>query len=211
MRLDKKSLILYAITDRAWLGEISLEEQVEEALKGGATFVQIREKELSYNEFLNIAKKVKKLTDKYNVPLVINDNVEVAIESNADGIHIGQEDMDAGEARKLIGTDKILGVSAYTVKDAKIAEENGADYIGAGAVFKTSSKDEADVISIDLVKEICNSVSIPVVAIGGINETNILSLKGSGIAGVCVISAIFSKENIYDAAKNLYRLAKEII
>lgn len=211
MKLDKKSMLLYVITDRAWIGESSLEEQVEETLKGGATFIQIREKELPFNEFLNSAKKIKKLTDKYNIPLIINDNVEVAIQSNADGIHIGQGDMDAGDARKLIGKDKILGVSANTVKDAKLAEENGVDYIGVGAVFKTDTKDDANVISIDTVREICNSVSIPVVAIGGINENTILNLKDSGIHGVCVISAVFSKENIYEATKNLYQLAKDII
>ena len=211
MRLDKKSMILYAITDRSWTMESSLEEQVEETLKGGATFLQLREKSLSFDEFLGQAKVIKKLTDKYGIPFVINDNVEIAIESNADGVHIGQGDMSAREVRKLIGTDKILGVSANTVETAILAEENGADYIGVGAVFKTNTKGDANLISMEVVKDICNAVSIPVVAIGGINEKTALKLKGSGVDGICVISAIFAKKNIYEATKDLYNLAKEII
>lgn len=211
MKLDKKSMLLYAITDRSWIGESSLEKQVEETLKGGTTFIQLREKNLSFNEFLNQAKKIKKITDKYNIPFVINDNVEVAIECDADGVHIGQGDMNAKKVKNIIGENKILGVSADTVEDAKLAEENGANYIGVGAVFKTNTKEDASVISIDSIKEICNSVSIPVVAIGGINEETVLSLKGSGVDGVCCISAIFAKENIYEATKGLYDLVKEII
>lgn len=211
MKLDKNSMILYVITDRSWIGDSCLEEQVEETLKAGASFIQIREKQLSFDEFLNQAKKIKRVTDKYDVPFVINDNVEVAIESDADGVHIGQGDRDAKEVRSLIGDDKILGITANTVEAAKLAEENGADYIGVGAVFKTNTKDDANVISMDTVEDICNSVSIPVVAIGGINEKTILKLKGSGVDGICCISAIFGKEDIYEATKNLYKLAKEII
>lgn len=211
MKLDKKSMLLYVITDRSWIGERSLEEQVEETLKGGATFIQLREKNLVFEEFLNQAKKIKLLTDKYNIPFVINDNVEIAIKSDADGIHIGQEDMNARDVRVLIGKDKILGVSANTVEAAKLAEKHGADYIGVGAVFNTSTKEDAKVVCMDILKDICNSVTIPVVAIGGINETTIMNLKGSGIHGICAISAVFAKQDVYEATKNLYRLAKEII
>lgn len=204
-------MVLYAITDRAWLGEKSLEEQVEEALKGGASFLQLREKNLSLKEFLDQAKKIKKITDKYDIPFVINDNLEVALQVDADGIHIGQGDMNARKARKLIGQDKILGVSADTVESAKLAEENGADYLGVGAVFKTHTKEDVNLISMDTIKEICRSVSIPVVAIGGIDERTILQLKASGVDGVCCISAIFAKEDIYRSTKNLYKLAKKIV
>ena len=211
MKLDKNDMLLYVITDRTWLGERSLEEEVEETLKGGATFLQLREKELSFDKFLIQAKKIKEITDKYNIPFVINDNVEVAIESDADGVHIGQGDMNAKRVRELIGKDKILGVSANTVESAKLAEENGADYIGVGAVFKTNTKEDANTISMEIIKDICDSVSIPVVAIGGINENTVLDLKSSGIDGICCISAIFAKDDIYEATKNLLNLAKEII
>lgn len=211
MNLDKNTLLLYAVTDRSWVGEKSFEEQIEQALKGGVTFLQLREKDLSLSEFLSLAKKVKKVTDKYNIPFVINDNVKVAIKSDADGVHIGQGDMNAKEVRALIGDNKILGVSANTVADAKLAEEHGADYIGVGAVFKTSTKEDANVISMDTIKDICKSVSIPVVAIGGINESTVLNLKDSGIDGICCISAIFARKDIFEATKNLYNLAKEII
>lgn len=211
MNLDKNTLLLYVVTDRSWVGEKSFEEQIEEALKGGATFLQLREKDLSLSEFLDQAQKVKEITDKYNIPFVINDNVEVAIKSNADGVHIGQGDMNAKEVRALIGGNKILGVSANTVETAKLAEENGADYIGVGAVFKTSTKEDANIISMDTIKDICNAVSIPVVAIGGINEVTVLDLKNSGIDGICCISAIFAEQNIFEATKSLYNLANEII
>lgn len=211
MKVDKKSLLLYAITDRTWLGENSLEEQVEEAIRGGATFLQLREKNLSTDEFLKQAKSIKKITDKYKVPFVINDKVEVAIKSGAHGVHIGQGDMDAKEVREMIGNEKILGVSAKTVETAVLAEQNGADYIGVGAVVKTDTKKDADPVSMETIKEICKAVSIPVVAIGGINESTALSLKGSGVDGICCISAIFAQENIYEATKNLYGLAKQIV
>ncbi len=211
MKIDKKSMLLYVITDRSWIGENSFEEDVEEAIKGGATFLQLREKNISDAEYLNHAKGIKKITDKYNIPFVINDNVEVAIKSNADGVHIGQGDMDAKEVRALIGINKILGVTANTVERAILAEENGADYIGVGAVFKTNTKTDANIISRETIKDICKSVSIPVVAIGGINETNILELKNSGIDGVCCISAVFAKSDIYGATKNLYNLAEKLI
>lgn len=211
MKIDKKSMLLYVVTDRTWLGENSLVDQVEDTLKAGATFIQLREKDLPFEDFLKEAKEIKVITDRYKLPFVINDNVEVAIKCNADGVHVGQEDMNARNVRNLIGEDKILGVSASTVKEAKAAEENGADYIGVGAIVSTSTKEEAKVVSMDTLKDICHAVSIPVVAIGGINEENVLKLKGSGVDGICVISAIFSKENIYDATKNLYNLASQMV
>ena len=211
MKLDKKSMRLYVITDRSWIEESSLEEQVEEALKGGATFIQLREKHLSDDEFLEQAKKIKHITGKYKIPFVINDNVRIAIKSDADGIHIGQDDMNASKVRELIGNDKIIGVSANTVETALLAQEQGADYIGVGAAFKTSTKKDANIISLETIKDICNSVDIPVVAIGGIDEENALNLKNSGIDGICCISAIFSKENIYEATKNLDVLSRQIV
>lgn len=211
MKIDKKSMLLYAITDRSWLGENSLEEQVEDAIKGGATFIQLREKDLPFDKFLKQAKKIKIITDKYKVPFVINDNIKVAIESDADGIHIGQKDMNAKELKALIGDNKILGVSANTVEEAKLAEKNGADYIGVGAVFPTATKEDADMVSLNNLKDICHSVSIPVVAIGGIKSENIIELKSTDIDGICLISAIFAEENIYNATRELYKLAKEIV
>ncbi|NBI07148.1 thiamine phosphate synthase [Senegalia massiliensis] len=211
MKIDKKSMLLYVVTDRTWLGENSLIEQVEDTLKAGATFIQLREKDFPFEDFLKEAKEIKNITDRYKVPFVINDNVDIAMKCGADGVHVGQGDMNAKNARNIIGEDKILGVSASTVEQAKIAEENGADYIGVGSAFKTNTKSDVNVISMDTLKDICNSVSIPVVAIGGINEENIFNLKNTDIDGICVISAIFSKENIYDATKKLYDLASKMV
>lgn len=211
MKIDKSSMLLYVITDRSWLVENSLAGQVEDTIKGGASFIQLREKELSFDEFLDQAKEIKNITDKYNIPFVINDNVSIAIKSNADGVHIGQGDMDAKDVRRLIGADKILGVSTNTVEQAKKAERDGADYIGVGAVFATSTKGDADGVSMDILRDISNAVSIPVVAIGGIKKDNILHLKYLGIDGICVISAVFAEDNIYNATSELYNLAKEIV
>lgn len=211
MKIDKETLLLYAVTDRSWIGEKKFEEQIEETLKGGVTFLQLREKELGFDDFLNQAIKIKILTDRYRIPFVINDNIEVAIKSDADGVHIGQEDTDAKKVRSLIGENKILGVSANTIETAKKAEKDGADYIGVGAVFKTKTKRDATTVSIKTVKDICDSVSIPVVAIGGIDESTILNLKNSGIDGVCCISALFAKKDNYTATKNLYCLAKQVV
>lgn len=211
MKYDKKDLILYAVTDRTWLGNMTLYEQVEEALKGGATFVQLREKELDDVAFLKEAFEIKDLCRQYNVPFVINDNVEIAVKVNADGIHIGQKDMEAGYVRSVIGEDKILGVSAQTVEQALLAEKMGADYLGVGAVFSTGSKADADDVSIDALKAICEAVSIPVVAIGGIGASNILQLTGSGVCGVAVISAIFAADNIGKATAELKELTKQVI
>ena len=194
----EKELLLYAITDRSWLGDQTLYEQVELALKGGATFLQLREKNLCDSEFLLEAKAIQEL-----VPFIINDNVKVALETDADGIHVGQHDMEAGNVRKLLGEDKILGVSAQTVEQAVRAEQRGADYLGVGAVFPTGSKDDADDVSFETLRAICDAVSIPVVAIGGITKDNIKELKGSGICGAAVISAIFAQKDIRGATEEL--------
>lgn len=209
MKFDKKSLLLYAITDQSWLNGQTLYDQVEQALQGGATFLQLREKHLDYDSFLRLAKDIKPLTDRFGVPFVINDNVDVALACDADGVHVGQTDMYSQNVRQKIGPNKILGVSAQTIEQALEAEKNGADYLGVGAMFATATKEEATVVTYERLKEICRAVSIPVVAIGGINETNTLQLKGSGIAGISVISAIFARPNIIQATKNLYDLAKQ--
>ena len=211
MKCDKKALLLYAVTDRSWLGEQTLYEQVEEALKGGATFVQLREKELDDDTFLAEAIEIQKLCKRYNVPFVINDNVEIARKMNADGVHVGQSDMEAGNVRALLGEDKILGVSAQTVEQAILAEARGADYLGVGAVFRTGSKDDADDVSHETLKAICEAVSIPVVAIGGIGKHNVLELSGSGICGIAVISAIFAAEDIRGATAELKKLTKQAV
>lgn len=211
MKVDNQSLLLYLVTDNRWLGDNSLESQVEESLKNGVTFVQLREKNIEYDRFLELARNIKQLTKQYKVPFVINDNIEVAINSGADGLHIGQEDMEVSEARGILGENKILGVSAQTVEQALKAEQDGADYIGVGAMFTTGTKNDADYVSLELLKKICNSVSIPVVAIGGINENNILQLKGSGIDGVAVVSAILAKNDIGEATKILKKLCKEMV
>jgi thiamine-phosphate pyrophosphorylase len=211
MKLDKKDLLLYAVTDRSWLGGETLESAVEKALKGGATFVQLREKELEAGKLLEEAKVIKKLCKKYHVPFVVNDNVDIAIAVDADGVHIGQKDMEAGNVRELIGRDKILGVSAQTVEQAVLAEKRGADYLGVGAVFHTGTKADADYVSYDTLKEICEAVSIPVVAIGGISKDNIMELSGSGICGIAVISAIFAQPDIVRSTAQLKELTKKMV
>lgn len=211
MKCDKKDLLLYAVTDRSWLGEQTLYEQVEEALKGGATFVQLREKELDDDTFLAEAIEIQELCKRYKVPFVINDNVEIARKINADGVHVGQSDMEVGDVRALLGENKILGVSAQTVEQAILAEQRGADYLGVGAVFHTGSKADADDVSYETLKAICEAVSIPVVAIGGIGKHNVLELSGSGICGVAVISAIFAAEDITSATAELKTLTEKAV
>ncbi len=207
MKLDKASLLLYAVTDRTWLGSGSIAGQVELAVRSGVTFVQLREKRLPFELFLEQAAEIKKVTDRYGVPFVINDNVEVALACGADGVHVGQSDMEAGDVRRLIGSGKILGVSAQTVEQAVFAERNGADYLGVGAVFSTATKQDADMVTYDTLKDICAAVSIPVVAIGGIGRENVLSLAGSGVDGIAVVSAIFAQPDIAAAAQELRKLA----
>ena len=211
MKCDKKSLLLYAVTDRTWLGGETLYEQVEKAIKGGVTFVQLREKDLDKESFLNEAQEIQKLCRTYNIPFVINDNVEIARTINADGVHVGQRDMKAGNVRAILGEDKILGVSAQTVEQALLAEKEGADYLGVGAVFPTGSKEDAEDVSFDTLKDICSAVNIPVVAIGGIGAGNVSKLENSGISGIAVISAIFAADDIESATENLKELTKKVV
>lgn len=211
MKCDKKDLLLYAVTDRAWLGEQTLYEQVEEALQGGATFIQLREKELDDESFLKEAVEIKELCRRYHVPFVINDNVGIAREMDADGVHVGQSDMEAGDVRAILGESKILGVSAQTVEQAILAEQRGADYLGVGAVFHTGSKSDADDVSHETLKNICDAVSIPVIAIGGIGKHNVMELKGSGICGIAVISAIFAEKDIRTATAKLKELTEQVV
>ncbi len=215
MKLDSRALCdalrLYAVTDRHWLNGRTLAECVEQAIDGGATFVQLREKDLGQEEFLNEARALKKLCASRGVPFVVNDNVMIAKEAHADGVHVGQSDMACLEARRLLGPDSIIGVSAQTVEQAVLAEKQGADYLGVGAVFATGSKADADSVPIETLKEICAAVKIPVVAIGGINAGNVHQLKGSGIAGVSVISAIFANDDITGAAAVLLERVKETL
>ena len=208
---DKKDLLLYAVTDRSWLGDETLYQQVEKTLKGGATFIQLREKHLDDAAFLEEAVELKELCRRYHVPFVINDNVEIALKMDADGVHVGQSDMEAGNVREKLGPDKIIGVSAQTVEQAVLAEQRGADYLGVGAVFPTGSKDDADDVSHETLKAICEAVSIPVIAIGGISRNNIMELSGSGICGIAVISAIFAQPDIEAATKELRTLTEEMV
>ena len=210
MKFTKKSLRLYAVTDCSWLHGETLYEQVEKALKGGVTLVQLREKELSEADFEQEAKELLELCHKYNVNLIINDNVELAAKVGADGVHIGQSDMGVEKARAILGKEKIIGVTAKTVEQAKAAEAAGADYLGSGAVFGTSTKKDAKPMDHALLQEICESVKIPVVAIGGIDGGNILLLKGRKMAGVAGVSGLFACEDIKKAAEDLREKADRI-
>ena len=211
MKLENKTMLVYAVTDRTWLNGSTLKQQVEQAIKGGATLIQLREKELSYTAFLEQAIQLKKVTDKYHIPLIINDNVDVAKAVNAEGVHVGQKDMEAGAVRQKLGENKIIGVSVQTVEQALLAQKQGADYLGVGAVFSTSTILDASEVSFETLQKICDAVSIPVVAIGGINAQNIMQLKNSGINGVAVVSAIFAQKDIIQATKELTNLAKQIV
>lgn len=211
MNCDRNDLVLYAVTDRSWLGDSSPYDQVESAIEGGATFIQLREKNLDEADFLSEAKEIQKLCREYKVPFVINDNVEIAAQIDADGVHVGQSDMEAGDVRKRLGPDKIIGVSAQTVEQALKAQEHGADYLGVGAVFPTGSKADATEVSHQTLKEICEAVDIPVIAIGGITKENVSELKESGICGIAVISAIFAQKDIRKAATELKQRVREIV
>lgn len=211
MKFDKKDLLLYAVTDSRWTGKQTLYQQIEDAVEGGATFIQLREKDLDEKSFLNEAKEIKELCRKKGVPFVINDNVEIALQTDADGVHVGQKDMEALDVRAKLGPEKIIGVSAQTVEQAMLAEKHGADYLGVGSVFTTGTKLDAGHVSYDTLKEICSAVSIPVIAIGGINKDNIKQLAGSGVCGVAVVSAIFAQKNIEDAARQLKAEAERMV
>ena len=206
-----RSLLLYAVTDRHWLGNRTLYDVVRESLEGGVTFLQLREKDLDDENFYKEAVRLQEMAREYGVPFVVNDNVEIAVRMDADGVHVGQDDMEAGDVRALIGPDKILGVSAQTVEQAVLAEKRGADYLGVGAVFPTGSKDDAVEVSHETLKAICEAVSIPVVAIGGITVNNTPELAGSGICGIAVISAIYGQKDIYQATVSLKKVTEEMV
>ena len=211
MKCDKKSMLLYAVTDRAWTGRQSLYEQVASALKGGVTCVQLREKELDDEAFLQEAMEISALCRQYGVPFFINDNVEIAIKCNAAGIHVGQKDMGAAQVRQRVGTDMMIGVSVHSVAEALEAVRNGADCLGAGAVFSTSTKTDVNVLPQETLRAICAAVDIPVVAIGGIGRSNICRLAGTGVDGVALVSAVFAADDIEKECRLLRKLAEEMV
>ena len=211
MKFDREDLLLYAVTDSRWLNGERLYDQVEKALKGGATFIQLREKNLDDKAFYQEALEIQKLCKEYKVPFVINDNVELAKKIGADGVHVGQSDMEALDVRKVLGDDKIIGVSAQTVEQAELAEKHGADYLGVGAVFPTGSKNDATEVSFEMLQEICEHVHIPVIAIGGITRDNVVELSQSGICGIAVISAIFGQTDIEAATADLKKQTKKML
>lgn len=211
MKCDKKAMLLYAVTDRAWIGKQSLYEQVESALKGGATCVQLREKELDDETFLNEAMEISALCKRYGVPFFINDNVEIAIKCHADGIHVGQEDMEAAQVRQRVGNDMMIGVSAHSVEEALEAVKNGADCLGVGAMFSTSTKTNVNVLPKETLRDICVAVDIPVVAIGGIGKSNISQLAGTGVDGIALVSAIFAADDIENECRLLRKLSEEMV
>ena len=201
--LNKNRCILYAITDRTWLNGRSLEDVVEQSLMGGVDMVQLREKNLDFNSFLESAIKIKKLTEKYGVPLIINDNIEVCRQSNADGVHIGQGDTPLSKARKILGKDKIIGVTAKTIQQALEAQLNGADYLGVGAMFGSTTKKDAVPLTFQQLADIRKSVTIPIVAIGGINANNIDKFANTNVDGIAVVSAVYGQTDIKSATENL--------
>ena len=211
MKCDRQTMRLYAVTDRAWVGRQTLPEQVEAALKGGATCVQLREKELDGAAFLEEARTLAALCRRYGVPLIINDNVEVALASGADGVHVGQDDLTVEQVRRLAGDRLIVGVSAHTVEQALAAQAGGADYLGVGAVFATATKSDAHVLPRETLAEICRAVDIPVVAIGGIGEDNLLQLAGTGVDGAALVSAIFSAPDIEGQCRKLRALSERMV
>ena len=211
MKCDRQTMRLYAVTDRAWVGRQTLPEQVEAALKGGATCVQLREKELDGTALLEEAKVLAALCRRYGVPLIINDNVEVALASGADGVHVGQDDLTVEQVRRLAGDRLIVGVSAHTVEQALAAQAGGADYLGVGAVFATATKSDARVLPRETLAEICRAVDIPVVAIGGIGEDNLLQLAGTGVDGAALVSAIFSAPDIEGQCRKLRALSERMV
>ena len=211
MKCNKEMMLLYAVTDRAWTGRQTLMEQVEDALKGGATCVQLREKELDEETFLREAMEMKALCEKYQVPFFVNDNVEIAVKCKADGIHVGQEDMAAAKVRQQVGGEMMIGVSVHSVEEALEAVKNGADCLGVGAMFSTATKTDADVLPKQVLRDICAAVDIPVVAIGGISKENMVELKGTGVDGVALVSAIFAAEDIAGECRLLRRMSEEMV
>mgnify|MGYP003209150863 CR=1 FL=1 len=210
MNCSREMMRLYAVTDRSWLNGQTLYEQVEQALKGGVTLVQLREKGLGAEQFLQEARQIQQLCRRFGVPLIINDSIEVALAVDADGVHLGQDDANAAQARQLLGKEKIIGVSAHNVQEALQAVQDGADYLGSGAVFGSGTKTNVSTLPMQTLREICSAVPIPVVAIGGITEQNLQHLSGSGISGAAVVSAIFAQENIEEAAIRLRGLLSQM-
>ena len=211
MKCDPKDLLLYAVTDRHWLNGRTLVDVVKESLDGGVTMIQLREKSLDEGKFLEEAKELQALCRERHVPFIVNDNVDIAKAMDADGVHVGQDDMAALDARAKLGPDKLIGVSAHTVEEALLAEKQGADYLGVGAVFPTSSKSDVGEMSYETLKAICKAVSIPVVAIGGVNLDNLSLLAGTGIAGVAVISGLFAPEDKTAAAQGFLQQLEGLI
>ena len=210
MKISPDKLRLYAVTDRTWLGKESLEEAVEAALRGGVTILQLREKRASHEELVKTAMRLKPLCRRYGVPLIINDDVEAALEADADGVHVGQEDMAVAEARRILGPEKIIGARAHNREEALEAQRQGADYLGSGAVFGSSTKKDATTLSREELTAVCRAVSIPVAAIGGITEENCLELAGTGVSGIAVVSALFAAADKEEAAARLRALAEKI-
>lgn len=208
MNCTAEMLRLYAVTDRAWVGKLTLPQQVEAALKGGATCVQLREKNLADSSILAEAREISALCKQYRVPFILNDNVALAAQCGADGVHLGQEDMDPAEARRILGPDAIIGVSAHNVAEAKAAVAAGADYLGCGAMFATTTKTNVTALPKETLRAICTAVPVPVVAIGGISKQNLLSLAHCGEAGVALVSAIFAAEDIEEECRELRKLAE---
>ncbi len=211
MKCDKKHMLLYAVTDSAWAGKQTLTQQVEAAIQGGATCIQLREKNLGKDAILAQALELAPICKKYGVPFIVNDDVEIALASGADGVHVGQEDMLAANVRKRAGEQLIIGVSAHSVEEALEAQRNGADYLGVGAVFATSTKTNVHTMPPELLRAICDAVDIPVVAIGGINKENVLKLAGCGMDGVALVSAIFAAEDITAECRLLRSLSEKIV
>ena len=211
MRLNREDLLLYAVTDRAWIGRQTLYEQIEDAVKGGVTIVQLREKNLDETSFVREAVEIKELCHRYHVPLIINDNVDVALKSGADGVHVGIEDAPVAEIRRRVGSDLIIGATAKTVEQAQKAEADSADYLGVGAVFPSPTKKNAIRITAAQLREICTSVSIPAVAIGGISLENVSEIAGGGMSGIAAVSAIFAADDIKSSTEKLKKKASEVV
>ena len=211
MKCDKRHMLLYAVTDRAWTGRQTLYQQVEAALRGGATCIQLREKELDEEAFLSEAVEISALCRRYGVPFFVNDNVEIAVACGADGVHVGQEDMAASNVRRRVGGRMMIGVSVHSVEEALEAVNSGADCLGVGAMFATATKADAPVLPLEALRDICRAVPVPVVAIGGIGKENMMRLAGSGVAGVALVSAIFAAEDIEKECRELRVRAEQMV
>ena len=211
MNCDKKDLLLYGVTDRTWLDGRDLADVVEQSILGGVTMVQLREKDLAHDAFLEEARRIGQICRRHGVPFLIDDDVELAAAVGADGVHVGQHDMEAGMARAKVGPDMLLGVSAQTVEQALRAQAAGADYLGVGAVFPTGTKTDAEAVSYDTLKAICEAVDIPVVAIGGIGPDNVAKLAGSGICGVAVVSSLYAQKDPCAAARTLLERTRAMV